>query len=365
MVGDELKHTATVYPGVNTLAGPEIIKELPDDLYRNLIYQWVTKDGITSDEAEANIDWSLDTYTFYGVDSVDGNIKYVAAPKDVRFNMTYMGHLAYYLYVPVVEGVTIDKLGAHYTPTKVLIEGKEYYCNNAGWINPQTAINDNAATITYTIEGQQYSVNYTLSALLYANIICDDYIDATDIEIDAIKKLIAYIEEIYEFTGVMTDADQAKFNTFFTDYNEGNRPAYITEYPESDIHAVNPDFVGLVQSFGVTIAPNNRIAFTTTLSANSVTSGYKISYSNFSSPSVKVNDDGTATYYTDNTGLVSTLMSRKFTIFILDADNKVVASTDYSLATYIKGIEGKAGEDVAKALYTFGMAVIEVRKTLY
>jgi len=160
----------------------------------------------------------------------------------------------------------------------------------------------------------------------------------------------------------MSEENQAKFDKFFNDYNEGNRPAYITEYPEAEIHTVNPEFVGLVKSFGIMISPNNRIAICATLTEEATAAGYKIKTANAggSMEAPKDNGDGTVTYYTNNTSIHG-LMSTIFEIIVTDSAGKEVAKTNYSLATYIKGIEGQEGVDVAKALYTFGKAAWAAR----
>jgi len=364
--GDEVHSTETLYPVADSFAGPEIIIELPDDLYRDKVLQFVDASGKLS--TETVIDWSVDSYTFYSAETVNGVTKYVASPKATMFSLAYMGHLAYNLYTPVVDGVTIDRLGANYTPHKVKIGGVEYWCANAGWITPDTAIDTSEVQIIYTIDGVKYTTNYRISALIYAELL-SKFGGVTDIELDAIYKLLAYVEEVYSYTGTMTVEKQAAFDTFFNTYNEGNRPAYVTEYPEDELVEVNAEFeaLNIVDSLGIMIAPNNRIAIVATVNKASADLGYKIAFkvggSGFGA-NKHTNDDGSVVYYTNNTSLAAVLMSDAIVISIVDSTGATVASTNYSLATYANAIKGQEGADVVASLYTFGKAVIKVRNYL-
>ena len=366
MNGDEVHSTETLYPVADSFAGPEIITELPDDLYRDMVAQFVDANGKLS--TETVIDWSVDSYTFYSAESVNGVTKYVSAPKATMFNLAYMGHLAYNLYTPVVEGVTINQLGANYTPHKVMIDGVEYWCANAGWITPDTAIDTSEVKIIYTIDGVKYTANYKISALIYAELL-SEFGGVTDLELDAIYKLLAYVEEVYSYVGTMTDEKQADFDTFFNTYNEGNRPAYVTEYPEEEIFTIDSTFESLdvVDSLGIMIDPTNRIAITATIKATAAADykiAFKVGNSSFAA-NKHTNTDGSVTYYTNNTGLAAVLMSTEIVISIVDSTGATVASTNYSLATYANAIKGQEGADVVAALYTFGKAVIKVRNYLY
>jgi len=175
MNGDAVYKTETLYPGVDSFEGPELIKELPDDLYRNLKYQWVDAKGVLSTDAE--IDWTLDTLNFKTAESVNGVTNYVASLKDIRFNLTYYGHLAYYLYAPAVEGVTLKTFGDYAVNHEktTLIDGNEYWSSNAGWIIPKAGVDDKEKTIIYTVDGVQYSAKVNISALVYAEILCQLY----------------------------------------------------------------------------------------------------------------------------------------------------------------------------------------------
>jgi hypothetical protein len=366
MVGDKVNSTATLYPGSPDFKGPEIKKVLEDDYYRDLVYQWVGEKGVLMGE---DIDWNKNSYTYYAAETVNGVSKYVAGLKDVRFNLSYYGHLAYNLYTPAVEGVTLGQFGDYKVnyDKPVMIDGKPYWTSNAGWITPQTAIDLKEKSVVYAIDGVEYRATLKISSLVYAELLCELYkLDlAEEVEVNAIKALLTYIEEIYEYTGKMTEDKQAAFDSFFTTYNDGNRPAYITNYPESEVHTVNAEFEGLVSTIGITISPDNRVAVCVTLTKEATAAGNKVAIygagGNMEAP--KDNGDGTVTYYTNNNSIYG-LMAGTQTITILDASGKAIATTSYSLATYIKGIEGKPGVEVAQALYTFGVAARNARNYL-
>lgn len=366
MNGDEVHSTETLYPVADSFAGPKIIIELPNDLYRDMRLQFVDKNGTLS--TETAIDWAVDSYTFYSAETVNGVTKYVAAPKATMFSLSYMGHLAYNLYTPIVDGVTINQLGAHYTPSKVVIDGVDYWCANAGWITPQTAIDTSEVQIIYTIDGVKYTANFKISALIYAELL-SEFGGVTDIELDAIYKLIAYVEEVYSYTGTMTDEKQAAFDTFFNTYNEGNRPAYVTEYPQDELVEVDAGFkaLGIVDSFGIMIAPDNRIAIVATVNKASADLGYKITFKaggGSQTAYTSTKDDGSVVYYTNNTHLANVLMTQSMVISIVDSAGNTVASTNYNMATYANAIKEMEGADVVASLYTFGKAVIKVRHYL-
>ena len=71
-------------------------------------------------------------------------------------------------------------------------------------------------------------------------------------------------------------------------------------------------------------------------------------------------------YFTDFAPVYATLMDPVCEISVVNAAGEVLATTSYSMATYIMTMEA-AGQnvDVVKALYTFGRAVLDVRNAAF
>jgi len=352
-VTDELKNATATIPSVKVPVG---------DGYRAFTNpNWLDENGEVVSLALGN----LDAYTFKMSTELPENPEYVACVTEVLFSMSYYGHFGYNLYVPVAEGVTVTLLGGYAPSVKtVLIDGVEYWTANAGWPTPNTAIKSSTVYINYSIDGVDYSVPVTVSTKIYAELLFADSA-TSEVEKDAVLKLMAYIEEAYIYKdsdGVLDESTQAVFDTFFTNYNGGERPAYITEYPENELHTLDETFASYVDSITYALHSNNRATVLVTLSKKAVDEGYTLAMSTPTSFTGSVKDDaaGTVTYYTNNAKFATTIMSSKYTISVYDKDGTVVATTNYSLATYCKNVDS----DFADALYTFGKAVIDVRAYL-
>ena len=387
--GDGNTTAAVAYPGA-TLTTPETeIIILENDNYRNMLWQWAdAKEGgkaapsiLGFDPETKAIDTETSEYTFYAVTEIGGASKYVSSIKNAMFSLTYYGHLGYYIHVPVQEGIEIIHLG-DYEPDKIsvtTIDGVKYWTNNCGWIGPVNALKDDACTIEYKVDGVSYKKVIYLNALMYAEMLLADE-NTAEVEKKAMLSMMSYVEEAYKAVAtnnVLSDENKAKFDGFFNTYNEGNRPNYISEYPENEILTVDEAAIdGLIDSINFEIyASNNRFSFVVTLSKEAVDLGYKLEFSNVGTAIKGVtNEDGSVKYYTNNTTLVGGLMASPYTISVVDKDGKVVtrdldknaetpevaATINYSLATYCNKVDSK----LAEALYTFGKDVKAVRSYL-
>lgn len=380
--------TTTEYPGAS-VAGPEIIVDLENDNYRNLVAQWVDakENGklipsvLAFDLDTKKIDFETTEYTFYAVTEFNGSSKYVGAVQGAMLNLTYYGHFAYYIYVPVQEGVTLTQLG-DYGPSGIsvkLIDGVEYWCANTGWMGPANAINAKTATVKYKIDGVTYTRTMSVNAMLYSAILLNDPATA-EVEKKAVISLMAYSEEAYKNLAegnVLADDVAAKFNTFFDTYTEGVRPS-AADF-ESEKITVNEDAIdGLIKSMNFRIyGSENRLSFVVTLTKEAVDLGYSIQVFGVSSSINKAstpNADGSVDYYTNNNGLIGGIMHSSYTINVLDSSGKIVtrdldknpetpdvaATTHYNLATYCAA----TGDKLSIALFTFGKDATEARKYL-
>ena len=359
----EVYKTETLYPGKDSFEGHVFRIVLENDSYRDAVYQWVNAEGKVSD---AQFYWDAEQ-VYTATEKVDGKYKYIAGLKDAMMNLSYLGHFAYNLYAPVVEGVTVNKIG-DYAPGKAMIDGREYYVSNAGWISPAELLTPQTKKyVNYTIDGVSYSVEFTLDITLYIEQLFKNPATTAQ-EKDTVIKLMAYSEEVYKLKGLLTEENKAKFDAFFTEYSEGNRPAYVSEYPVSEIHTVDETFSTYVKSFGFAIYTSlNRMSFVATINADAAAAGYKLTVNGisngFESKTVN-NSDGSVSYYTDNTH-VSRIIRAVIVVSVLDSSGKVVASTNYSFATYAKSIDSNAeGANVVYSFYTFAKSAAKTREYL-
>lgn len=330
---------------------------------------WLNDDGTASNLVLGSVTGNALTFKA----SMPENPEYVGYITDALFSLAYYGHFGYNIYVPDVEGVTYTQIGDYKDPNYIYeakVDGVAYKYANAGWIGPANAIKEQTKYVKFYIDGVEYAATFKINAMVYAEILCSDPNSAA-IEKEAIINMMDYIEEAYKASAenkVLDQTTQAKFDNFFENYNSGVRPTRITNYPESSVHTINADFAKLVKSisFGI-YSGNSRYATIVTLTKEAVAAGYSVKVSNMTTAAKsELNADGTATYYTNNVSLSGSIMSAKFTVSVLDSDGKtVVASTDYSLATYITGVKAQGGDTaLAEALYNFGSSVIKVRSYL-
>ena len=377
--------TTTEYPGAIVTA-PEIVLDIENDNYRNLVVQWADQNGkaittlLAYNADTKTVDFETAEYTFYAKREIDGKSKYVGTIQNAMLNLTYYGHFAYYLYVPVQEGVTLTQLG-DYGPSSIsvkIIDGVEYWCANTGWIGPANAVNNKNATVKYTIDGVNYERKMSVSAKLYSEILLSDP-NTAEVEKKAVISLMAYSEEAYKNLagGTLTDEVAEKFNSFFDTYTEGVRPS-AHDFTAEKI-TVNEDAIkGLIQSMNFRIyGSENRLSFVVTLSKEAVDLGYTVQVFGVASGINKAgtaNADGSVNYYTNNNGLIGGIMSSSYTINILDKDGKIVtrdlddnpetpavaATTHYNLATYCAATQ----DSLSIALFTFGKDATAARAYL-
>ena len=163
----------------------------------------------------------------------------------------------------------------------------------------------------------------------------------------------------------------------FRSYKNYRTPApYATEYPSKAVHTVNETAIdGLIESISFTTV-SSRVCLAVTLTDEAVAAGYKVFFSGVGWGNEY--NIGGKTYYTNNRPLYKYLMVDKYTITVVDKDNKdlyrdldgdgtaeTLAATSYSMPTYITVMEAKGQNvDLVKALYDFGTAVLKVRAHL-
>ena len=327
--------------------------------------------------SEGKADFKVTDGNYVFTASLPENPEYVAKLEEVLFNMSYLGHFAYRIYVPVVEGVEVTWLGAYSSDNsnfgEVKIDGKPYYVCVAYWMTPTGAFSEKSTTVEFTYAGESFTATIDgLSALVYANLLCDDK-SAADVEKDSAIKMVSYVEQVYlsqlEPGKTLSTSLQTSLDTFFTNYNGGSRPT--NDKPAAgEIYTVDSSIYNYVSSMQFAIYSNNRMAFLLTLKADAVNAGYKVGVSGIANGFVTpkdsktgeiiYNSDGSITYYTDNTTLTNGIMYPTYVITITDAEGNLLASTNYNLATYADAVKS----DLVYSLYSFGKAAIKSREYL-
>lgn len=375
--GEDIVETKTLYPGVDSFSGPEIIVELEDDLYRNLRLQWVDEDGNLADEF-ISFD---DVQNYYTAKSVNGNYDYVAGLKGAMFSMKYMTHFTYVFYLPVVEGVTVTSISGLRAGDNTAYISGDLYNYWIEYVESAESFDDLSVKVTYTVDGRKFTASVDLSAYLYAYLAINSS-DHTEIDKEATACMVRYIEESYKLVDedhVLSDDLTAKFNSLYAMRTPAN---YVTEYPQNEIKDYNEAAVdGLIESVQFGLYNGTRLSFIVTLTDEAVAQGYKV-YFHGVSYGIANSRQGGKVWYTNNTEIYKYMMNNTYTIRICTSDStdknatviereldlngdgvleSVKAETNYSLATYCKETDAP----IAKALYAFGKAILAVRESIY
>ncbi len=347
-------------------------------------YTAVTNVAYWTDEAGEKSDLLIgdeSEYTFIAVLPAEEERNYVLYMDSAMLNMGYMMHFVYNLYLPVSEGVVIEKVGnttygSSKTPSTVWIYDQEYYVFTI-YANTTGAFSNSSSWVTFSANGKSFTFQVSINAITYANMALDDP-KTTDVEKEAIGCLIRYIEESYKYVDatvnadgekIYTDAIKAKVEAFYERYTPAE---YVTEYPANSIHTVNEKLLeGIVESvYFAAYSSGGKVTFIVELTDEAVAAGYTVAMSGITS-NPKSRLDGKM-WYTDNTKLHSSVMTAKYTITIKDAEGKTLTreidgetfnvSFNYSLATYCNAMPDC---ELTKAMYAFGNAVRAVRNSIY
>ena len=299
--------------------------------------------------------------------------QYVSNVEEVLFNMSYYDMIGYVIYVPVVDGVEITKLGA-YTPGSpvfriVKIEGKEYYASVADWRGVTDAIYDSNGPIEFTAHGTSFKVNVKLSIQRYASALFDSASGAQQCEKDAILKLMAYVEQVRRFaSGEATyESDQTLFDNFFGTYYNTENPDARPENAQNpqQVHEieVGGEFDKYVSSLQYALHDSGRFSFGLTFEEGYTNYTAQLVDIGFSKKVVATKDEeGNAlsyTYFTRDKAFE--ILLKEFVINIKNENGEIVATQNYNLATYVAAMNTEPVKDLAASMYTFGEAIKEVR----
>ncbi|MBR5140342.1 MAG: hypothetical protein IKV16_04725 [Clostridia bacterium] len=324
------------------------------DGYRNLLNPiWRDANGNLLGETLGD----ADEYVFTAELPDEAVRKYSANLTVAMMNMSYYSQFAYNLYVPKTDAVEIISIAGATELNVVLINNAEYYVFTVS-VDVLDAFDVWTAKVVYAIDGDTFEAELALSAYVYAmaSVAADDHTAADKAASGALIKLI---EEAIKYELGAVDADtQALLDSFYAVY----APApYATEYPAGELCEINVESVaGVIESLGFRVLAGSRVVFEVTLTDEAVAAGYKATVAGIA----MVTDDG-KTFYTESLPVYASLMNPVYTVNVLGAEDSTVASTGFSIETYLKAMtDAGVNVDVVKAFYAFGKAVIDVRNDI-
>ena len=288
--------------------------------------------------------------------------EYKASLTVAMMNMAYYNGFAYNLYLPKTEAAQfVSVCGEALSGDVILIEGEEYYIYTI-LVDATKALDDFIAEVKYVVDEAEYTAEFVLSAYVYAvgSIESDKH---SDEDKAASAALIKYIEELYKYVAngedLSSDVNE-KLEAFYTKKPFGG---YSADYPAEEKCEVNSEAIdGYIDAIYFRILRGSRVGIAVELKDEAVAAGYTLKIGGKDFDTVKNGE----LFYTDSTPVYLALTSPIYEISIVDADGATVASTQYSMATYILAMEAKGQNvDVVKALYEFGKATLAIRNKAF
>lgn len=276
-------------------------------------------------------------------------------------NMAYYNGFAYNIFLPKTDDAEFISVsaGAILNGT-VFINGQEYYVYTVS-VDATKALDDLTVEVKYSVGGAEYTEQFVIDALVYANASLESAEHSAEDKMVS-KSLIKYLDTLYRYVSgsdSLSGNVYLKLHSFYAKY-----PAidFISDYSEEELCDFDAEAIdAYVDSIYFRISSGSRIGLAVALSDEAVARKYtlKINGENFDTVS------GTR-YFTDFAPVYATLMDPVCEISVVNAAGEVLATTSYSMATYIMTMEA-AGQnvDVVKALYTFGRAVLDVRNAAF
>ena len=336
--------TEQLRPGVDAIPeAPVSSILLESDPYKNILAQWVDKDGnalgTTLGLDGTNVKWQ-DEYNFYAVKSLNGTIKYTGGLKDVLFNISFNSNFHYNVYLPAEdENLTINSVTGFDNKCigAVIIDGKAYYVYS--FVVGTAAAADNASlALNFTAKGVTYDQTINISALIYADIV----LESSEVEAEklAIGNMARFIMEARKVSDL--DVDEDRFNAIIS-------AAGVKDYAESyagegDIKALE----GYIHSVNYVIYNGNAY--------------YKFVLTDASyADLIKFTREGKNVEFTADGAEIILNNAR-----VYDIIDTLTITVDGKSATYsmLDNIEANPDSNLLKALYEFGLAAENYRAYL-
>ncbi len=366
IINGEIYKTEKVLWGTSATA-PEVIYELKDDLYRDIRYQWVNESGV----ADFTIAENTDVVNFTAALTVNGYTDYIAGVKDARLNFTYYAQLSVNFYLPVVEGMDAPTVSISNTMKIVYISGQKFWCyTNYG--TTTSVFNDTLTTVTYTIDGVEYTQQYMVSGLIYAEIVLNDT-TSTDLEKCAVANMVRFVRECLQVYGA-SNIPYDRINALIGSEDgtvEGiyKLDDYLSQdsYPDNTYDAAELD--DYLESVKFTLR-STYASYIFTKTDLAIKKGVTFTVVNAKGVNIALRDPNTSAPWTLNLRVYDAIETITITAHIpaeVDPETgEIIAeattlSAKYSMGSYIKATDN----ELMKAVYAFGTAArnyVENRK---
>jgi len=297
-----------------------------------------------------------DSYEFTAkMPEITEETEMVSCITGAHFNFVFYGQFHTLFYLPVTEGMeapTVSGFNDGYYLTK--IDGISYWTYTV-YNGTTTVSNDFITEVSFAIDGVNYSQNFKLSALIYANIVLSSPVN--DIETKAVANMVRYIKEARLEIGLEAGENFDRLIALGNLEELGAKEDYVDT--SVDYSALN----GYVESIQFMVnggsaayvikLTDSAVASNATLSASYVKSGASISLRDATIENAK---------FTINTRVYDLIDAIRITVTIPDANGgePTVVSGTYSVKTYINNTDSA----LAKAMYEFGLAAYEYREYL-
>ena len=342
--------TTQLTPGVSKLDenAYKHIKELTDNEYLNILYQWTDNSGnaisgVLGADADALIKWpSNDSYSFYARESLNGVTKYIGGIKDVQFNLNFLTGFRYNLYIPVDDRLTdvvVD--GYARSEATVLIGGAEYTVYSKV-VGTAAAAEANTILATFKVDGEDYSQTWSINAVDYAKMLINDpYYNS---EKEAAAKMVKFIKEavlVKDAAADITALDEiitsSGVGLTYGDYaTAGNADALVA-------------FNGVI--YDVYYSVYNGVA------------AYKFTL---------VNEETQLTFTVNGEEIKQTVNGNEITLEAMRVYDLIEPITisdgantaEFKFVDYLTKLNGDENINLAKALYEFGLAADEYKKDI-
>ncbi|MBR5139478.1 MAG: metallophosphoesterase family protein, partial [Clostridia bacterium] len=334
------------------------------DGYRSVrITKWLDENGNVSDLVIG----TDSEYVFIAAVDQPSDGGYIGKISEAMLNLSYYSQFHMNLYLPMIEGMERPNVaGANASYATAFIRNREYWVYT-WWMSAVSSTDDKIITVNYTIDGVNYSQRLTIGGLVYAEIALE--YSTSQKERLAIANMLRYVRESKIYAGYTVDE---RFDALIGSLDGAvvgkvTLPDYPTVFAPTDTSL--GDLENYISKFYLSIGTSSN--FVLVLNQAGIDAGLKnTSFSIYTESGVKINlfdyaGDG-KTYQTNNMKVYDAIEKLTITLTLPATDTEPVRkiSGTYSLATYITEVE-KTGQNVnvAKALYTFGVASADYKKT--
>ena len=326
--GEALKTIATV-PGAKVLANEITGASVADNWLTKTVKYWYTVDKAAAADVTVDV-----------ADLTDVSSVYAVGAPEIYFNYALYDNLTSNLYVPaeLPEGLEITKIDMYYgaatspsaqnrTLSGNWTIGGKAYKSTQGWPTPYQADEGIAWTITYTYEGQTFTLKVGTNTVAYAQKVAEVYKNDTE-KMTQMTALLQYIE-------ASNKINASAIANGLSEYLAELKTTYTL--PAADAQAVGNlmQIKTYITGAKMTVVTGKGGAFAFTLNSETTANvTFKISV-----PVEDAEPRVIKTIVSDGKLIISgdylpAWGAKTFNIDVLDAEGAVIATGSYSLAAY-------------------------------